>query len=292
MIKPSATGISYDWTVTENPALDKSSFLTLGTLVRPLPFISAGVTYTSALNTKGTEFAGDIAGRPLGNELVTIFADYILHRATSTRIKISWSAGVAVETIPGIRITARYFNTEAFTLGVQLSLGHIGLETQTHYDGNQNHAYNSYGIRLGAYDRNIFDSYHMTKKIIVEINQPIHVDYQRYLLFDNTQTLTSVLDDLDAAKNDDAVAGIALNTSGMETDAEKLWELREKLKELKSSGKKVFIFIDRANINLYHFASVADRIVMDPLGDGNAGRVRYGAHIFKRDTGKDRSWIR
>jgi protease IV len=260
-----STGISYGWTVANDPALDKSSLLTLGTLFRPLPFISAGATYTSALNTKGYEFAGDIAARPLGSELVTIFADYILHR-TPQLDQNMWSAGFAVEALPGIRLTARYFNTEAYTLGVQLSLGRLGVESQAHYDINQKHTYNSYGIRLGAYDRNIFDGTLLTKKVFVEINRPMHVDYQRYILFDNTQTLTGLLDALDAARNDAAVAGIALNTSGMEADAEKLWELREKLKDLKSSGKKVFVFVDRADINLYHFASVADKIVMDPLG--------------------------
>jgi protease-4 len=236
-----SAGISYGWTVTDNPALDQSSLLTLGTLFRPLPFISTGVTYTSALNTKGYEFAGDIAARPLGSELLTLFADYVLHR-TPQLDQNKWSIGVALEAMPGIRITARHFDTDAFSLGVQFSLGRVGLETQAHYNGNKNHTYNSYGIRIGAYDRNIFDSYFIRKKVFVEMNQPMHVDYQRYMFFDNTQTLTSLLDALDAAKKDAAVAGIALNTSGMDIDAEKLWELREKLKDLKSSGKESLYF--------------------------------------------------
>jgi protease-4 len=62
------------------------------------------------------------------------------------------------------------------------------------------------------------------------------------------------------------VAGIAINTSGMEVNREKLWELREKLKDFKTTGKKIFIFIDLGGIDLYHFASVADKIVMDPFG--------------------------
>jgi protease-4 len=261
-----STGISYGWTVTDNPTLDKSSLLTLGTLYRPLPFISTGVTYTSALNTKGYELAGDIAGRPLGSERITIFADYILHRTPQLNQNM-WSAGVAIEAMPGIRITGRYFNTDAFTLGVQFSLGHVGLETQARYDGNQKHAYNSYGIRLGAYDRNIFAAYFHSQDKFIELNQPGHIDYQRYILFDNTQVLSDLLITIDAAKNDPSIGGIAINTSGMETDREKLWELREKLKDFKTNGKKVFIFIDRCNIDLYHFASIADKIVMDPFGD-------------------------
>ena len=45
-----------------------------------------------------------------------------------------------------------------------------------------------------------------------------------------------------------------------------LWEIREKLKEVKSYGKKVYVYIDRAGMDLYHFASVADKIVLDPMG--------------------------
>jgi protease-4 len=260
-----STGISYAWTVPDNPSLDKSSLLTVGTLVRPLPFLSAGATYTSALNTKGYELAGDLAGRPFGNDLATIFADYIIHR-TPQLDQNMWSAGIAIEALPGIRITGRYFNSDAFTLGVQFSLGNLGLESQAHYDGSQKHAYNSYGIRLGAYDRNIFAAYFLSQNKFIEINQPGRIDYQRYMLFDNTQVLGDLLNTIDAAKDDPSIAGIAINTSGMESDREKLWELREKLKDFKTSGKKVFIFIDRGGIDLYHFASIADKIVMDPFG--------------------------
>ncbi|RPI01469.1 MAG: hypothetical protein EHM64_15665 [Ignavibacteriae bacterium] len=260
-----STGISYGWTIAGNPALDKSSLLTLGSLFRPIPLLSTGITYTSALNSKGYELAGDIAGRPFGTELLTIFADYILHR-TPQLDQDTWSAGFALEALPGIRFTARYFNSEAFTFGLQFNLGRIGLESQTRSAVNQRRTMTSYGIRIGAYDRNIFDQAVVAKKVFVELNRPMHVDYQRYLFFDNTQTLSSLIDLIDAAKNDAAVAGIAINTSGLSADAEKLWELREKLKDLKASGKKVFIFIDRGDINLYHFASVADKIVMDPMG--------------------------
>jgi len=39
--------------------------------------------------------------------------------------------------MPGIRITGRYFNTDAFTLPVcQFSLGHVGWKLKLRYDGN------------------------------------------------------------------------------------------------------------------------------------------------------------
>jgi protease-4 len=100
------------------------------------------------------------------------------------------------------------------------------------------------------------------------------------------------LNTIDAAKEDPTVAGIAINTSGIETDAEKLWELREKLREFKATGKKVFIFVDRGGIELYHFASVADKIVMDPDGmialEGYvAGRTFFKGTLEKIGIGFD-----
>jgi protease IV len=286
-----STGLAYGWTITDDPLLDRSSLLTVGTLIRPSPYASIGFTCTSAINTKGAEIAGDLAVRPFGNELLTAFADYVVHR-TPQIDKDMWSAGVAVEALPGVRITGRYFNTEAFSLGFQFSLGNIGFETQAHYDNSQKYAYNSYGIRLGAYDRNIFSDKFPGKKKFLELNQPGRISYQRYILFDDSQTLSDLLTSIDAAKTDPSVGGIAINTSGLEADAEKLWELREKLKDFKTTGKKVFIFIDRGNIEIYHFASVADKIVMDPMGtfflDGfRMGRTFYKGTLEKIGLGYD-----
>ena len=44
------------------------------------------------------------------------------------------------------------------------------------------------------------------------------------------------------------------------------WELRVRLQEFRETGKRVIAYIDRADLNHYHFASVADRIVLDPAG--------------------------
>jgi protease-4 len=260
-----STGIAYGWTRTANAVLDKSSLLTMGTLFRPLPLLSIGASYISAINVKGWEIEGDVAVRPFGNESVAAFTEYVVHRTPKLK-KDMWCAGVALEAMPGVRITGRYFDTKEFSVGFQFSLGNAGFETQAQYDRNQKYSHNTYGIRLGAYDRNILAKYVPSKNNFIDMNLYGSIDYQRYVLFDKTQTLNNILMVIDAAKTDPSVGGIAINTSGMETDREKLWEIREKLKDFKTSGKKVFIFIDRGDIDLYHFASVADKVVMDPIG--------------------------
>ncbi|MBU1297984.1 MAG: signal peptide peptidase SppA, partial [Bacteroidetes bacterium] len=90
--------------------------------------------------------------------------------------------------------------------------------------------------------------------------------YQRFKLFDKSNTLAGLLTAIKEAQNDPSVNGIAINTSGLMANREILWEIREQLKEFKSAGKKIVMFIDRPNIDIYHFASIADQIVMDPTG--------------------------
>jgi len=258
-------GIGYGWTRTKVLQLEKSDILILGTLYRPARFLSAGITLTEALNTRGYEIAGDIAIRPLGNEKIALFADYAVHR-TSQLNKDMWSAGIVTEFLPGVRITGRYFNTDAFSVGLQFSLGRIELQTQAHYNPSHKYDYNVYGIRFGAYDRNVISKYFSRRKDFVKLIDGGRIDYQKFALFDNTRTLSNLIKNIEIAKEDPYVAGIVINTSNMEVNQEIAWELRKKLLDFKASGKKIFIFIDQCDINTYHFASVADKIVMDPLG--------------------------
>lgn len=258
-------GISYNWTRTNNSALDKSNLLTVGTLARPNSLVSVGLNYIHALNVKGWEGVGEVGIRPFGNEVITLFGDYVFHR-TPVQNKNFWSAGAAVEALPGVRITGRYFDNNAFNIGFQFSFGNAGVETQSHYNTSGNYSYSTYGIRLGAYDRSVMNKMFPSSPKYVEMNLNGTIDYQRYEIFDKTKTLSGILSFIEAAKNDPSVGGIAINTSGMEVNREKLWEIREKLKEFKGSGKKIIVYIDRGNIDLYHFASVADKIVMDPVG--------------------------
>jgi protease IV len=263
--RAASVGFGYGWSDGDTGILQRSDLIMLGILLRPNPFVSMGLTGTKAFGNSSAEAVADVAARPFGNELVTLFADYAIQNHQSLRIA-PWSAGLALEPLPGIRLTGRYFDNKAFTVGFQLSLGHLGLTSQTHFDADRNHAYNTYGIRLGGYDRNVVDSYLKKKSAYVEMNLCGSIDYTKFIFFDDTRTLLGLLEAIDAAKADPSVAGIAINTSGLSSGRELLWEVREKLKDFKSSGKRVVIFIDRGNIDLYHFASVADKIVMDPLG--------------------------
>ena len=267
-------GLGYGWSSGYTKTFNRSNLVMVGTLFRPNPYLSLGLVGTLSIQSRSNnEGVIDLAARPFGDEFVTIFGDYAL-QTKQTFADGRWSAGAAVEAMPGVRITGRFFDTKGFTVGIQLSLGRMGLTTQAHYEEDGKHSYNTYGIRIGAFDRTVLKG---RKNSYVNITMSGPVKYQRFRFLDNVHTLLDLLAAIGAAKEDPSVAGIAINTSGLAADREMLWEVREKLKEFKSSGKRVVIFIDKAGMSQYHLASVADKIVMD-----TQGLIQIGGYVAGR----------
>ena len=257
-------GIAYGFSGGDKGAFDRSNLWAVGTLVRPDPHFSLGVVGSAATAGGRTEAAFDLGLRPLSEAWLTMFSDYAIQNGQTLR-QGGWSYGAAVEALPGIRITGRYFDSHLVTLGVSVSLGRAGVSAASSFEKGGGHRFNAYGIRLGAYDRTVTRALEKDSKYM-EMNLIGPMRYQRFILFDNANTLKGTLDAIDAAEADETVAGIAINTSGMSVNSEMLWELREQLRHFRSSGKKVVVFIDRPSMDDYRLATVADRIVLDPTG--------------------------
>ena len=261
--KSLAFGVCLGWSTGNTDEFYHSNFTSFGLISRPNKYISCGVS--AFINQKLTdEYVAEAAFRPLGNELVSLFGDY-LYKEEYYGFDNKWSAGVIVEPLAGIRFSGRYFENKTFSLGTNIGLGHFGFSMQTSYDDNNKHSGTIYGIRLGGYDRNLLSDL-LNKQRYISATLTGNVKYQRYKLFDNSNTLLDLLQNIKKAKTDNNVEGIIINTSGFNTNREILWELRNELNELKKAGKKVVIYLDRAGIDLYQFASVADKIFIDPLG--------------------------
>ncbi|MEK6757443.1 MAG: hypothetical protein AABZ02_14920, partial [Bacteroidota bacterium] len=127
-------GLAYGWSSGYTKTFNRSSLVMIGTLFRPNPYLSLGLVGTLSTQSRGAdEGVVDLAARPFGNEFLTVFGDYAL-QSKQTLADGRWSAGVAIEALPGVRIASRYFDTKGFTVGIQFSLGRVGLATQAHYD--------------------------------------------------------------------------------------------------------------------------------------------------------------
>jgi protease-4 len=273
-----SVGFGYGWSSGDVTYFNRSNLYTLGLIYRAANLLS----FSLIGNLPSSGEAEGIIGaglRPFSNYHLTFFGDYVFTKDKVPE-KIKWSAGAAIEPIDGLRIVGRYFEGKTFNVGLQLGLGMLGFTSISHFDEDAKQYYNTYGIRIGTDDRNILsllkgnDNY-------VSINMMGGLKYQNFRLFDNSKTLFILLEQLDAVKNDNSVSGIAINISGMSINQELLWEVREKLKEIKSSGKKIYIYIDRAGMIEYHFASVADKIILDPMGTISLNGYLLGRTFLK-----------
>ncbi len=280
-------GIGYGWSTGNKNIFKRTDIITLGTLIRPIKYLSVGLTGTSSTTINSKEIYTDIAVRPLGNEIVSVFGDFYYRNKPLPGTKTTnWSLGLSAEILPGLILTAkRNFESKISSAGVSLGLGNIGFGFQNYFNDKEKKEadgvdYQTFAIRIGGYDRNLASAIFHTKNYL-EVNMKEGIKYQNYKFFDNSSTLLSVIQQINAAKDDPSIKGIAINTSGFNTNKEFVWEIRERLREFKQTGKKIIVFIDNPDLTIYHLASVADKIVMDPLGQLNILGYLMGRTFYK-----------
>ncbi len=224
----------------------------LGGIWRPGPHLSVGGTFTSTWAGESREGAIDFALRPWGDERLTLYADYAHTSETDF-----WSTGAVVELIPGLALTGRLFSDRDLRVGLRLGLGAADFQAQA-----RGRIWQTYAARLGAQRGNLFQP--RARYLSVELSGPVR--HRRFALFDDSQSLLELIALLERTRRDPAIKGLAINASGLRISPALGWELREKLRQLRADGKRVLVYIDRVDMYGYHWASVADHLVLDPAG--------------------------
>ena len=259
-------GLGYGWSSGNLKDGIRDNLFTVGMLSRPNRFVSIGVSSSFALHNEDREGIFDLAIRPLGTDFMTVFGDFSL-QAKDRLDDAMWSAGAALQILPGIHVTGRYFDSEAITAGLIFNFGADGIAAQANLPEGNELGQVYYGFRFGAKEHNIFDSYFCHNKKYLHMDLKGKVGYRKFGFFDEGKhTLTQILDDLKGVIDDPTVAGVAINLSGIYISRELSWEVREKLKQVSNAGKRVVIFLDRGGMTEYHLASVADKVILDPEG--------------------------
>ena len=261
-----SAGLSYGWSGGDKALAGRERTLTTGSLYRPNRFLSVGLIGNFSLQSDRKEGIGELAVRPLGSPLLTLFADGVLENGTAFK-DANWSTGAAVQVIQGISLVGRYFDTKIATVGISFDFGRSGISAQSHMDRDNNQVYSSYMVRSGQLQPSVFNKLVPKKSAVLPINLKGQVDYLSFSLFDEGNIkFSTLLKNIDAAAKDPQIGAIAINLSASAILPEHTWEIREALKDAQSKGVKIVAFVDRASITQYHLASVADVIVMDPEG--------------------------
>jgi protease-4 len=258
-------GFGYDWSKGDRDffARQKSLYKT-SVIIRPSARLSFGATAFFSSKTSQQEALAEVAIRPFSSPRLTLFGDALL---SSKRLDDDyWSAGAAVQVVPGINLVGRYFGNEAFTAGLVFDFGAGSIGGQSHFSNDGKVGYNSYMLRSGGFKNNIFQR---AAKDLAYVPMSFKglVDHQKFVLFDDsTHRLYDILRDIRAAADDSRINLIVINQTNMLIRPEHAWEIREALKAAQQKDKKVLIYFENVGMTGYHLASVADMVVMEPQG--------------------------
>ncbi len=259
------TGLAYSWSNGDNSVFNRSKRLTFGWIYRPLQQLSLGLVTDLSLENDNDETIVEAGLRPFSTHRITLFGDAAFRHGQDLNDAF-WTAGAAVEVIPGLNLVGRYFRDDAFTVGLHLSFGGLHFGGQGHVNKDGERTFNTSHFSIGDYLPSVYKPF-LSSKNYVRMNLKGRVDYQKYQWFDsNTQRFMGILQNIRQAADDNRVDVIALNLSAMRILPEHAWELREALKGAQQKGNKIIIFIDNAEMTGYHLASVADVVMMDPQG--------------------------
>ncbi|MFC2131788.1 S49 family peptidase, partial [Bacteroidota bacterium] len=266
-------GFGFGYSFGDVSYFNRSGILFLGGIIRPFRQLSIGLQRTFAFEKNGGESVVELAVRPIGTYPLAVFADAAMFDYQSIK-NANWSAGLSWEFLDGVRINGRYFKDKSMSVGIDLSFGNLGFGSISQFDKDQQYGHNSYSVRVGAQDRTVLDKFE-TGEAYVKMDLKGAVKYQGFLWFDTSNRLMDLIEKIDAAKKSTSVKGLVINISGMSANMEILREFRE-------YGKKVIIFFDRTGLPGYHFASEADKIIMDPQGSIALSGYALGRSYYKQ----------
>lgn len=296
-------GFGYGFVGGNKSAAGRSNSWQWSFLYRPNGNISISGGQTRSIDQEDHESNAQIAIRPLKNYPLALFADASLYLSNSQNFSdiaddntiveqgLRYSYGISWEVFDGFRLNGRMFSNpfvngtevkgDYFTVGLDLSLGDYGIASSS---GNVNgdKGFSTVSIRTGAKDRTIFDDISIIPaKFYTTLNLSGGIKYQRSPFFDDSRTLLETIELLDEIKNNSMIKGVLINAVGFAANPSISWEIREKIKEVKLSGKKVYMFIERTDLEGYHFASVADKIIMEEMGSVSPSGYILGGSYYK-----------
>ncbi|NNF05220.1 MAG: hypothetical protein HKN21_00535, partial [Candidatus Eisenbacteria bacterium] len=268
-------GASWNWSGGADGLALRENGLALGTIMRPNRNVSWGLTGYFENGVNPHEGVFDVGWRPFGEAWLTLFGDYSIVEG-QTLEDGQWGVGAEVRPMAGFHVGASYREQDRtdseFRLNIGLTFDQVGFHVQPQYhDGD--HTRTSYLVRMNPpyaglpVSKQLRGSQAPNRVVPVSLENKV-LTYQKDLWFDDSRIAwLDLARHLEVIRTEPSVMGVAVNVSSFRGRPSLVWELREKLQELRRSGKQVYVYGDRMNFSLYYLASVADYVVLDPQGD-------------------------
>ncbi|MCI0452092.1 MAG: signal peptide peptidase SppA [Candidatus Latescibacteria bacterium] len=274
--KRSTFGLGYGWSGGDEGTFGRDDLIQAGLTLRPNSLLSLSGSFNFSADSGKNQQLVDAAIRPLGNDKVTIFGD-VEFSSNDLSSATPWSVGAMLEVPAGLKIVGRWFEGDgafedafsvglAYTLGPHYQQGVIRGSAVPRFDDDSNHTLTNWGLRAGYPERSDLMKPLAEDRGYYQMSLKGSAPYTTFRYFDTRTPLAQILKSIDDAREDYRVAGVAINLSGAKLSRGAAWEIRERLGELRATGKHVVVFVDEFGMSTYYLASVADRIVMDPEG--------------------------
>ncbi len=273
-------GVSYGWTNNHGKKYGFGDMMQVGMLIRPNGNLSLAFNYGFSLMNSHAETVAEIAIRPFTDYPMTFFVDASLFDDKNLS-ELNYSGGLSWEFAPGIRANGRYFSDEIYSLGVDISFGRYGMGYNQVSNSSDGFVQSAIGLRMFGNDRTFTDDV-LSDDMFVALDLSGTIKYQRNRWFDDSMTLIDLLYLIDESTKDKYIKGMVVNLTNFSANKSMIWEIRNKLLEFKNSGKTIVAYIDRASIDLYHLASVADKIIIDEMGYLSIQGYASGRSYYKR----------
>ncbi len=270
-------GVGYRWAHGETQRTPRQKAFSAGFISRPGSWLTFGTSGVWSLESEAAQYVFDLGIRPFGRPWLTLFGDYTANDDQAFFKDGYWGAGFEVRPVSGLHLgmkARRQLGTDEveYSAMIGLTLNNLNVTGMPHYDHNSDLISTSYlmrtnpafaGLPIGGKGplfgkKNYYYPLNLENKVIT---------YQKFRYFDETHVAwLDLLRLLDQVRDNEQIQGVAINMAGLRCRSSLLWEFRQKIDEIKSSGKEVIIHLDRAGAGLYYLASAGDRLTMDPYG--------------------------
>ncbi len=282
-------GITYYNVQSADNSNLSASNIDFGLLARPADSLSLGVVMKNINtpffgNTKiNRSYLASVGYRPAAWDRLTftLDAEYV---EGSPLQRVRGLLGLETEFIDGITLQGKVstdatFKQFGWSLNAGLNFPYIGVGygRVTEPAGSRDAAYAKVTLNKS---RTLFEAF-SSRFAEINFNGQIAANKDTNIglfMVERKNSVYDYLQSIEKAEKDKDIAGIILNMNNFRSGYGSTEELRQRLDKFKASGKKIIAYVRSLDLGNYYLATVADQIVMHPIGEiqlEGLGSVNY-----------------
>jgi protease IV len=265
-------GLSYHLSQSLSDSNSNIHSFDLGLQFRPVRFLSLGFTARN-LNTPMVQdrlikrsYVAGLGIRPFGEKL-TLTADAQWDEGDDVKA-ISGLFGLETEPLDGMLLRGSVDLKGQFMLGLGFQFNHINLGYYHTLNGTPNQ--DSAHLKLTSTTFNNAIQQIGNHFAYIDLNQGLILDSgepsQPFLNRNQPVSYWHLLEQMRQVETMPRYKGIVLDVSALKAGLGTIEEIHTALRRIRAAGKQIIVYLRDGGMSEYYFASVADKIVLHPMG--------------------------